>query len=57
MRRYRERGIAVVASPAAGAIDVHLEPTGLSVHRFRDEHRRYWFDAGPEYPDRDMPSP
>jgi len=54
VRRYQERGIAVAASPAAGAIDVRLEPAGLSVHRYRDERRRYWFDTGP---DLDPPAP
>lgn len=57
MKRYRERGVAVMASPAAGAIDVHLEPAGPSVHRFRDEHRRYWFDTATEYSDRIAEAP
>lgn len=57
MQRYRRRGITVAASPEAGAIDVHLEPAGLSVHRFRDEHRRYWLDAGPDSYDRNTGSP
>lgn len=43
MQRYRERGIALAASPDAGAISVRLDAAGMHVSRYRTDQRRYWY--------------
>ncbi len=42
VERYRERGIALVDSPAAGAIEARFGAAGFELRRHRDGHRRYW---------------
>ena len=43
LARYIDRGIAVEASPGAGAIGITLDPDGLQSERYRQTHRRYWY--------------
>jgi competence protein ComEC len=43
LARYLERGIAIDASPSAGAISITLGPDGLRLERYRQAHRRYWY--------------
>ena len=42
VQRYRERGVVLADSPAAGAVEARFTSTGLELRRYRDEHRRYW---------------
>lgn len=43
LARYLVRGIAVDASPSAGAIGISLGPEGFRLDRYRQAHRRYWY--------------
>ena len=43
MARYRERAIPVLRNDADGAITVTLSANGISIERYRQEHRRYWY--------------
>ncbi len=44
--RYRDAGIQTVNTAEAGAIEVSLSATGLSVRQFRQTHRRFWHRSG-----------
>ncbi len=44
MARYAVRGIDVLRSDRDGAITVTLRSDGIAVDRYRDSHRRYWYD-------------
>lgn len=43
MARYRERAIPVLRNDTEGAITVTLAASGISVERYRQVHRRYWY--------------
>ena len=42
-QRYKEQGIASLASPQQGAITVELRANGMDVSGYRQTHQRYWF--------------
>ena len=44
LARYAARDIAVVRNDQDGAVTVTLDRTGIGVDRYRQSHRRYWYD-------------
>jgi len=47
LQRYTEQGTAFMGSPRHGAITVRLRAAGVEVESYREQHRRFWFDASP----------
>lgn len=43
LARYADRDIGIARTDQSGAVSVRLEARGLSVDRYRESHRRYWF--------------
>ncbi len=43
VQRYADRGVAVRATPSAGALEFRLRAAGLEAAAYRQRHRRYWF--------------
>jgi len=46
LARYETRGIPVLRNDRDGAITLVLARDGIAVDRYRDSHRRYWYDDG-----------
>ena len=44
LARYASRGIAVLRNDRDGAITVTMGGGGIAVDRYRESHRRYWYD-------------
>lgn len=42
VERYLRAGSMLHGSPASGALELRLYASGIEVHAFRREHRRYW---------------
>lgn len=43
VERYQQRGIRLLDSPASGAITVKMGTRGMTVSRYRQDAKRYWF--------------
>ncbi len=44
LARYDAHGIPVLRNDRDGAITVVMGPAGITIDRYRESHRRYWYD-------------